>query len=613
MKCSLLKTSILLTGFIPLLLSGCGGSSNSSHSTEQALSYPYGADSSMIVADDNNDGIPEETIETLYTYNDAMQVTTQTVTTERFDADGKVTRKEIETSVFDPSITPTGINIAAVGVAPNLLLKGVLLKDTKDTYYPNAETGELYQSPGNQQAYTYKYTSAGVRTEEGSFSRNDSSYGGGSDSSQSEQTSYSYNAAGNPTQTIRLEETDNNGDGSNDYRETFTLAYTYDEHNNLTSFRTESATDSNGDGTFKVYDSSENNYVNNYSNAGLLESTEVTLNVGRGDEETYTITYTYNEAGLATAATYSRNTDNPNGIIDTFYSDSFSYDSAGRMLSKTETINKDTEANPDGVMDTKSVRSYTWNYDSRGLITARSQEDLSDWDLLSEGVNAHARWVYEYSYSDDGKNLTMTKRETWDDTDLNGEFSNTDDHSNRTVNLTYNTSGYVTEESRLYERYTAGSLSDSESSDTTLEYTAGQLTRLQSNDEDNGSASVTVTDLTYTNNSRLASYSTTIDDDNDNSIDRTEAGQLTYNEDNTVLFSFSSDENETMTMDIDFGSFDIPAGSSDQYISRGETIIYPNIPGSSPVVTNPETIPEAKTYAFTGRYPKILLFSIQAN
>jgi len=610
MKCSLLKTSILLTGFIPLLLSGCGGSSNSSHSTEQALSYPYGADSSMIVEDDNNDGIPEETIETLYTYNDAMQVTAQTVTTERYDADGKVTIKEIETSVFDPSITPTGINIASVGVAPtNLLLKGVLLEYTKDTYYPNAETGELYQSPGRQWGYTYRYTSAGVRTEAGSFSRNDSRYGVSSDSSQSEQTSYSYNAAGNPTQTIRLEETDNNGDGSNDYRYTSTQAYTYDEHNNQTSFRNENTTDSNGDGTLEEENSSLNSYANNYSDAGLLESTEVTLNVG-GDEETYTITYTYNEAGLATAATYSRNTVNPNGIIDTFYSYSFSYDSAGRMLSKTETINKDTEASPDGTMDTKSVRSYTWNYNSRGLIIAQSQESLSDWDLLSEGGNAHTGWDYEYSYSDDGKNLTMIKNETWDDTDLNGEFSNTDEHSNTTVNLTYNTSGYVTENSRLNERYTAGSLFDSKSSDTTFEYTAGQLTRVQSNDEYNTEA---VTDLTYTNNSRLASYSTTIDYNNDNSIDHTNAVQLTYNEDNTVLLSVSSDENETMTMDIDFGSFDIPAGSSDQYIFEVKTFIYPNIPGSSPVLTNPEIIAEAKTYAFTIRYPKILQFSMQAD
>ncbi len=606
MKCSLLKTSILLTGFIPLLLSGCGGSSNSSHSTEQALSYPYGADSSMIVEDDNNDGIPEETIETLYTYNDAMQVTAQTVTTERYDADGKVTRKEIETSVFDPSITPTGINIASVGV-------GVLLEDTKDTYYPNAETGELYQSPGSQSGYTYRYTSAGVLTESGFFSRNDSSYGGSSDPSQSGQTSYSYNAAGNLIQKTSLQEIDDNGDGSNDYRYTFTLAYTYDEHNNLTSVRTESATDSDGDGTLDQENSSLNNYVNNYSDAGLLESTEVTLNVGRGDEETYTITYTYNEAGLATAATYSRNTVNPNGIIDTFYSDSFSYDSAGRMLSKTETINKDTGASPDGVMDTTSVKSYTWNYNNQGLITAKNEEILSDQDLISDGVNYYTRWNYEYSYSDDGKNLTMIKSETWDDTDHNGEFSNTDNHNNNTVNLTYNASGYVTENSELYEIYATGSLSDSDLSDRTFEYTAGQLTRLQSNDEDNGSASVRVTDLTYTNNSRLASYSTTIDNNNDNSIDRTEAGQLTYNEDNTVLFSFSSDENETMTMDIDFGSVDIPAGSSDQYISEVKTIIYPNIPGSSPVLTNPETIAEAKTYAFTIRYPKILQFSMQAD
>lgn len=628
MKCSLLKTSILLTSVIPLLLSGCGGSSNSSHSTEKALSYPYGADSFMVVTDENNDGIPEQTSETLFTYNDAMQVTAQTITTERYDADGKVTRKEIETSAFDPDIMPKPISsvpsavFAAVDPMDPLrsnIAWGILLEYTEDTYYQNVETGELYQTPGRQRIYTYKYTSAGVLTEEGYFSKSESSYGGSSDSSESEQYSYSYNAADNLTQRSYLEEEDNNGDGSNDYRYTSTQTYTYDEHNNLTSSRSENTTDSNGDGTLEGENSSQNNYVNSYSDTELLESTQVTLNVGGSDEETYTITYTYNEAGLATAATYSRNTFNTNNLIDTFYSYSFSYDSAGRMLSNTMTMTKDTDAIPDGTMDTKTVNSYTWSYNSQGLMTASSEEYLYDSDLLSDGISDHTRRNHEYSYSDDGKNLTMIKDEHWNDSDLNGEFSDTDNHEPETVSITYDASGYFTESSELDESYSGGSLSSSYSYSQVLEYTAGQLTHTENRIENNDSASVRATNITYTDSSRLTSYITTIDDDNDNSIDYTEAMQLTYNEDNTVLLSFSSDKNEAMTMeeymtmDIDFGSVDIPAGSYGQNMFGVETIIYPNVPGSSPVLTNRETIAEAKTYTLTVRFPKILQFTMQSG
>jgi len=574
--------------FIPLVLTACGDSSNREVSASQ---YPYGADG--IAASPADDSIEyNQTFE----YNQAKQVVGYTIVNNRYDDDHIVNLSTVENYTVDPSITPTNeyptqLTQGSQNQELHTSDFGAVISYIRSTYNLDAETGALEVTPSDQREEHYSYTDSGRLLERILVESEDGE-------TKTETYAITYNSAGDITRQAST--TVYPASIGSSYSSVTTISY--DSHGNPISSTTNTEGDWNGDGVIDTSVQHSDSFTRTYVD-GLLMRTVVTTNIGESGESIYQIDFTYNDQGRLNTQTTSRDDYLDDDKYDTFITHTYTYDSAGRLLTDSQEYSYDN--NDDDAINDLSRRDQVWDYNQDGLLTTYSDETRYYSDPINETLSGHSQRKYDYQYTDSGK-LSFRGYEELVDSNLDGDFEKTFPKWN--FNYTYNDAGNLTVSTYETISYT-GDVSSSETDEWIITYTDGVATTLETINSTNGTETYRSTaSLSFDDSGRALQYMTV------NEFG-TRAAQLTYNDDDTVTFLILDDDTEFGSITVDFSTEGIPSGTDD--LTENTVIIrYPNTPESelndhsSSMVTADAN---DKSYPLSVKIPKIIEFFLRAE
>jgi hypothetical protein len=582
---------------LPLAITACGDSS--SDKEVAATNFPYGADSTLTSISDRGD-----TLQVTYDYNQAVQVIgVETIVEEYGDIDGNdgVVYRRVNTMTVDPSITAeydmrNSVAKIAQGARPMGISFGAITSLIESRYELNEETGILETTPSRKTEYRYKYSASGQLLEDIRIETEDME-------ATTYTDSYSYNAAGDLT---REEDTTTYPSSVNSSFTRITVIE-YDSHGNPISNVYTQEGDQDGDGTDDTPFLRTTTFVNSYEN-NLLTRTVTTATEGESPENTYQIEYTYNTQSQLISSTTSTDQYNDDDIYDTFKVHTYTYDSAGRLLSDLYEHNYDN--NNDEILNYLSRNNQVWEYNQDGLMVSSYSEDYNYADPSDETLSSHYKDQYTYQYTNNG-NISRRTYERLQDSDLDGECEVT--LNDRSYEYSYNSDNYLSGYTRVSHDYIDGEISSTYTDEQTLTYTDGVLTEVEMNETDSYSDEPysSLTSLSYDDSEKFIGYEAQHNNG-------TETINLTYNDNQIVSFSFLSDDEEHMTMEVDFSTEGLPSGT-DNFAPDPLTIRYPNTPGSNDHLNDlvsrsySPADDNDKVYPFNVKIPKMLMFVYNAE
>lgn len=588
MKRKYFKPILALLIILPLALTACGSSSDKEVA---ATNFPYGADS-YLTSESNDDYSTQVT----YEYNQAMQVIGYTtVEEEHGDIDGNdgVVYREITITTVDPSITANYDIVAKVAKKSISRFDGfgAITSLIESRFEINEETGILDTTPYRKSEYRYSYNNSGQLLENIRFSTREME-------TTTYTYSYSYNSAGDLTKEEYTK--DYPASINSSYSEITTIEY--DSHGNQSSNTYTQEGDQDGDGTDDATVQNMTTYINSYEN-NLLSQTITTINNDGSDEETYQIDYSYNTQGQLVSSTKSTNQYGDDDTYDTFTVHTYTYDSADRLLSDSQ--EDSYYSNDDEIIDSLSRTNLVWEYNQDGLLVMNYHENINYSDPADETLSSHDKYEYTYQYTNSG-NVSQRTYERRQDFNLDGEFERiTYDWS---YDYTYNDTNYLSAYTRVSHNYTDGEISSSNTYEQTFTYSDGVLTEAELTETDsyNEEPSSSLTRLSYDDSGKFIRYEAQHNNG-------TEIIDLTYNNNQIVTFLFQSDDEEYMTMDVDFSTEGLPSGTAD-FAIESLTIYYPNTPGNNDSINDlansisSETDENDKVYPFNIKIPKMMMF-----
>lgn len=592
MKRSDFRHILALLIFLPLALTACGDSS--SNKDVAATNFPYGADSTLTSISDRGD-----TLQVTYDYNQAVQVIgVETIIEEHGDIDGNdgVVYRRVNTMTVDPSITAeydmrNSVAKIAQGARPMGISFGAITSLIESSYELNEETGILETTPYRKTEYRYKYSASGQLLEEIEISTRGTE-------TTTYTDSYSYNAAGDLT---REEDTTTYPSSVNSSYSRITVIE-YDSHGNPISNVYTQDGDQDGDGTDDTPFLRTTTLVNSYEN-NLLTCTETTVTEGESPENTYQIDYTYNTQSQLISSTKSTDHYGDDDIYDTFSVHTYTYDSAGRLLSDSQ--EDSYHSNDDEILDYLSRNNQVWEYNQDGLMVSSYSEDYNYSDPSDETLSSHYKYEYTYQYTNSGK-VSRRTSEDLRDSDLDGVCEETTYY--RSYDYSYDSNNYLSAYTRVSHNYSEGDISSTWTEEQTFTYTDGVLTEVEMIDTDSYSDEPdnSLTSLIYDSSGKLIGYEAQHNNG-------TETINLTYNNDQTVTFSFLNNDEERMSMEVDFSTEGLPSGT-DNFAPNPLTIRYPNTPGSNDHLNDLVSMSYSpaddndKVYPLNVKIPKMLMF-----
>ncbi|SEA49015.1 hypothetical protein SAMN05660420_02270 [Desulfuromusa kysingii] len=579
---------ILILTALTMGLSACSDSSSNHEVT--ALAYPYGADGISTTHSDTNDTVNES-----FGYNEAMQVVAYTKENTYYDdndGDPVIDQRYVQSYTYDPSITASSIQTNLMPVAQVALTNsifGAITSDIYSYYEIDADTGVLETTPSDQTENYYSYTASGVLLERTEVVHN-------GDEITSRTYTYTYN---NDEKLTRNSYTLINPASAGT---TFSGITTneYDSHGNLILSTYTREGDSDGDGTDEAAEEHITSYENSYT-GDLLMQTIVTENVGESNEHTYQFNYTYNTQEQLTSKTESWNNYSDDDEYDTFRTNTYTYDSAGRLLTDSEEFSYDSSGNH--VINYLRHLNDVWEYNEQGVMTASSEEEIYYLDPVEKIMSGHNKDSYSYQYTENG-NIAMNSYSNLLDSNLDGDFEGI--NSGRTHEYYYNTDGYLVSLIETTVYYDDGVITNTDTSTKTLTYTDGILTQIETVRSEDGSPNYNSnTNLTLNDDGQLSLYENNVVDGD---YTATETITLTYNDDQTVTLLSENDEDSQQTKIVDFTTEGMPTGTTDLIIDTF-VIRYPNSPeldsyynGVSSADSND------KSYPLTFKIPKMFSF-----
>ncbi|SEA48883.1 YD repeat-containing protein [Desulfuromusa kysingii] len=548
---------------LPLVLSGCGGSSSNHEIT--ASQYPYGADS---IATTTTKG---DTYIQSFEYNSAMQVIGQVIEETSYadnDGDPVPDTRFVQSYTYDPAITGTSIlydnNLAPVAQESALSSNfGAITSLIQEWYYSDEETGVMDTTPSIQEESHYSYTPSGLPLKQTEVN----------DGITTDTYTFTYNSAEDITSFIHTE--------IDDTSSTTVHTFEYDSYGNLISH----IVTADGDVT------KEDSYTHSYADGLKMQTI-----VDKSDEDIYQIDFTYNDKKqLISKKTSTDVYDNVEGY-DTFSLHTYIYDSAGRLLTDSETYSYSNDN--DETIDYLRHYYQAWEYNEQGLLTMSSTEQYSYPDPINETLSSHYGDINSYTYADSG-NLAMHSYENLLDADNDGVFEGTSQYWSD--EYSYNDAGYLTVYTHEEKDYPGGELSSTRTETNIVTYSDGILTKtVEVNFEDGSETFRQSNTFTYDDSGQLVSVETD-EDDTDN-----QTTSLTYNDDQTVTLLSEEDE---MPMIVDFTSEGIPTGTADVTFDSPTIVEYPNAPEIDEYYSASYVADDNdKTYLKILKVPKMLEF-----
>ncbi len=588
---------LLLLMLAALPLTGCSDSSSSTSSSPG--DFPYGATSQIVSFDYDNDGNPDDSITTDYSYNDRMQVTSIEETRNVYSYDDTLeqnilTSQYLSQQTINPDITDsTSLLIYNAVGSMRTTVMGVITEIHEQDYHLDDATGELAVNPSYEGTISLTYASNGNLLKQYEISFDDDDQDGIFDATATWDHSSSYNDAGQLTSDILLRTADNDNDGNNDYRYERAYRFSYDSYGNQTIYAYQNNTDSNGDGLSDTSYGESKSYSHTYNAQGQRTNTLVVLAAGTEDEEQYTISYSYNNAGWVVYAGQRRDRYGNDGIEDTVERHSYSYNSAGLITGDDEAIASDTDA--DGQMDSLTELTHIWTYNEAGLLTSYSKE--TSMHPMEGPLTSHLLETHTYSYTETGE-LSLALDENWTDTNLDGQFNIRTLLSEKSIQ--YNEEGFLTQRRNTEISYDTDSGEETYSSIDSLSYTYtdGMISSENTRHEENGQEQDNrTTSFNYDASGRFIGAT---GDENNNLV-------VSYSSGDLVTIQPVSESSSETTLDIDFSQEGLPTGSAAWSIDS-ETIAYPALPEHFAPDTES---PTSKVHLMQIAIPKIMEFYLK--
>lgn len=350
-----------------LLLSGCGGSSDSKDPVVSANSFPYGLSSSDATFDENNDGVDEGLSNVGFTYDAAGRVVGMQLQRQYDENDDGIMDEAVTISMkldprtpFDPEmlffdlISPAAVQ--AVGVSPSATVRPA------KSYFFNEEQMLLLAflakaAPVEITHEVYSLSNIGLLAldiPESMLLR------------ERITMTFSYNAQGNPLEISEFFES-----GSD--KMLIKRSVTYDVNGNPTKGVTSMDRDADG----WLEDKWIVNFTNTYESGRLIE-------VIRQDPTTTwvdTFTYAYDETGNRIMERDELSVDGE--IVDIDLTE-WTYDAAGRKTSES----RKEDGNGDGTWD--EFKGVNWSYDEAGRLATEEE-----WSGLEPVVDRTTRFTYD--------------------------------------------------------------------------------------------------------------------------------------------------------------------------------------------------------------------------